>query len=87
MTHDLDGSLTLRLRDAVRGDLERRFGQLCVARGLLTEADLRRGLEEQERLRNAGEDASLVHALARLGIVDGGPLWRLLDEVLASPPE
>jgi hypothetical protein len=87
MTHNLDGSLALRLRDEVRGDLERRFGNLCVTRGLLSEAGLRRGLEEQERLRNAGEDASLVHALARLGLVDGGPVWLLLDEVLASPPE
>ena len=84
---DVDGSLALRLRDAVRGDLERRFGDLCVSRGLLTEADLRRGLEEQERLRKEGEDASLVHALGRLGLVDGGPLWGLVDEVLAAPAE
>jgi serine/threonine-protein kinase len=84
---EFDGSLALRLRDAVRGDLERRFGDLCVSRGLLTDADLRRGFEEQERLRKAGEDASLVHALARLGLVDGGPLWGLVDEVLATPSE
>jgi tetratricopeptide (TPR) repeat protein/predicted Ser/Thr protein kinase len=84
---DVDGSLALRLRDAVRGDLERRFGDLCVSRGLLSEADLRRGLEEQERLRKAGEDASLVAALGRLGLVDGGPLWGLVDEVLAAPSE
>ena len=84
---DVDGSLALRLRDAVRGDLERRFGDLCVARGLLTQADLRRGLDEQERLRTAGEDASLVHALGRLGLMAGGPLWGLVDEVLAAPAE
>jgi len=84
---DVDGSLALRLRDAVRGDLERRFGELCVARGLLSQADLRRGLDEQERLRTAGEDASLVHALGRLGLLDGGPLWGLVDEVLAAPAE
>ena len=84
---DVDGSLALRLRDAVRGDLERRFGELCVSRGLLSEADLRRGLEEQERLRKEGEDASLVSALGRLGLVDGGPLWGLVDEVLAAPSE
>lgn len=84
---EFDGSLALRLRDAVRGDLERRFGDLCVSRGLLTDADLRRGFEEQDRLRKAGEDASLVHALARLGLVDGGPLWGLVDEVLAAPSE
>lgn len=86
MSHDIDGSLALRLRDAVRDDVERRFGELCVARGLLSGEDLRRGLEEQERLRAEG-DASLVHALTRLGLVDGGPVWRLLDEALAAPAE
>ncbi len=88
MTKELYGPLALQLRDAVREDLERRFGELCVARGVLTSADLRRGLEEQKRLRDEGADASLVHALTRLGLVDGGgPLWPLFDEVLASPSE
>jgi tetratricopeptide (TPR) repeat protein/predicted Ser/Thr protein kinase len=84
---DLHESLALHLRDAVRGDLERRFGELCVSRAILSEADLRRGLEEQERLRAQGGEATLVHALARLGLVDGGPLWHLVDEVLAAPSE
>src|SRR5205085_11337840 len=71
-----------------REDLERRFGELCVARGVLSAADLRRGVEEQQRLREQGGDPSLVHALTRLGLVDGGgPLWPLFDEVLASPSE
>jgi tetratricopeptide (TPR) repeat protein/predicted Ser/Thr protein kinase len=85
---ELLGPLALQLRDAVREDLERRFGELCVSRGVLSSADLRRGLEEQKRLRDEGADASLVHALTRLGLVDGGgPLWPLFDEVLASPVE
>ncbi|HVE39888.1 MAG TPA: protein kinase [Planctomycetota bacterium] len=85
---ELYGPLALQLRDAVREDLERRFGELCVSRGVLSSADLHRGLEEQKRLRDEGADASLVHALTRLGLVDGGgPLWPLFDEVLASPSE
>ena len=85
---ELYGPLALQLRDAVREDLERRFGELCVSRGVLSTADLRRGLDEQKRLRDEGSDTSLVHALTRLGLVDGGgPLWPLFDEVLASPSE
>jgi tetratricopeptide (TPR) repeat protein/predicted Ser/Thr protein kinase len=85
---ELYGPLAVQLRDAVREDLERRFGDLCVARGVLSEAELRRGLEERKRLREEGGDPSLVHALTRLGLVDGGgPLWTLFDEVLATPSE
>jgi tetratricopeptide (TPR) repeat protein len=88
MRRELYGALALQLRDAVREDLERRFGDLCVSRGVLSAADLQRGLEEQKRLRDEGAEASLVHALSRLGLVDGGgPLWPLFDEVLASPSE
>jgi tetratricopeptide (TPR) repeat protein/predicted Ser/Thr protein kinase len=85
---ELYGPLALQLRDAVREDLEKRFGELCVSRGVLSAAELRRGLDEQKRLREEGADASLVHALTRLGLVDaGGPLWPIFDEVLASPSE
>ncbi|HEX7898589.1 MAG TPA: tetratricopeptide repeat protein [Planctomycetota bacterium] len=79
----IDGSLALRLRDAVREDVELRFGRLCVSRGILSEDDLRRGMEERKRLG----DASLVHALLRLAGTDGGTLWPLLDEVLSSPAD
>jgi tetratricopeptide (TPR) repeat protein/predicted Ser/Thr protein kinase len=85
---EINGSLALQLRDAVREDLERRFGDLCVSRGVLSADGLRRGLEEQKRLRDEGAEASLVQALTRLGLVDAGrPLWPLFNEVLAAPSE
>ena len=85
---EIYGPLALQLRDAVREDLERRFADLCVSRGILSADGLRRGLEEQKRLRDEGAEASLLQALTRLGLVDGGrPLWPLFDEVLAAPSE
>ena len=56
----LDPSTVLRLRESVREDLEQKFGELCVSRGALTEEQVRRGLEERERLRVRGEELSLL---------------------------
>jgi serine/threonine-protein kinase len=79
---NLDGKVARRLRDTVRQELLRRFGETCVARGFLTEEQLRRGLAEQESARSRGDAAPLGQVLVRLGYLTPERTLEVLDGLL-----
>jgi tetratricopeptide (TPR) repeat protein len=69
----MDPALAARLRDSIREDIAERFGRLCVARGLLTEEELRRaGAMKDARVLEALDEVLRAPAVRRLGRYEVG---------------
>lgn len=62
-----------------REEVQKRFGQIALELGLLTQADLDKGLKEQESLRQQGKEAPLGQILVRRGSLSQSQLHEVLN--------